>query len=85
MGLRLEYHYAGKGDDHDDFGVPNVLADVEHTIRLFGVNFDADMSITFTTKKGKAGGDCLFPATTDEFHVSRWKINCFDSDLVINY
>ncbi|CAG9772312.1 unnamed protein product [Ceutorhynchus assimilis] len=60
-GLRLEV--TPKDVDFDENGVPTVLADRTHTIRLFGEGFNEGMTVTFTTEKGLFGASCEYPVT----------------------
>lgn len=66
-GLRLEASY--KEAEYDDNGVPGVLADAEHTLRLFGEEFTERMTVTFTRLNGTFGQICVMPAV-EGFSVS---------------
>lgn len=52
-----------KDPDFDENGVPDVLANHNQTLRLFGFGFNKDMLVTFTHEYGEYGGSCLLPAT----------------------
>lgn len=56
--MRLEASYKDPGFDEN--GVPELLANAEHTLRIFGTNFVKDMTITFTTEKLGNGDICHF-------------------------
>ncbi|KAH1005171.1 hypothetical protein HUJ04_006205 [Dendroctonus ponderosae] len=58
-GLRLEA--SPKEIEYDENGVPGVLADLQHTVRLFGEGFTEGMTVTFTTEKGTFGEMCYLP------------------------
>lgn len=60
MGIRLEAAY--KDPEFDEQGVPVLLANQEHTIRIFGDNFTPNMTITFTPDTGNYGDNCLILA-----------------------
>lgn len=60
FGLRLDKSSKEPSIDKDN-GIPELLAKVPYTIRLFGENFDKDMLITFTENKGKPGTPCFMP------------------------
>lgn len=68
MGIRLERAY--KSPDFDENGVPVLLANQEHVIRLFGDAFVPDMTVTFTAEPGKYGDGCLLPISKG-FNVSK--------------
>lgn len=67
LGLRLEIHE--KEVEYDDDGVPEVLADTEHTIRIFGNGFTETMLITFTERQITSDRSCQFPKSSREFPV----------------
>ena len=69
MGLRLEVHE--KDAEFDENGVPEVLAGVDHIIRIFGKNFVDSMVVTFTDRKSNSERTCQFPKNGLEFTVSR--------------
>lgn len=70
MGIRLEAAY--KEPDFDDNGVPVLLANQEHTIRLFGEGFTRDMLITFTRDTGSYNDPCTLPAVRGFAVSKRW-------------
>ncbi|EEZ98477.1 unextended protein [Tribolium castaneum] len=65
MGLRLEVHE--KEAEYDEDGIPEVLAEAEHTIRIFGINFAKSMVVTFTDRKSTPDRSCQFPKSPREF------------------
>ncbi|KAJ8960621.1 hypothetical protein NQ318_013913, partial [Aromia moschata] len=68
MGIRLEA--SSSGPDFDDEGVPELLANREHTIRLFGDNFTPNMTISFTTDSGSYNDHCDMIAVRG-FHIEK--------------
>ncbi|KAF2894478.1 hypothetical protein ILUMI_11678 [Ignelater luminosus] len=59
-GLRLDKSSKEPSIDKDS-GVPELLAKVPYTIRLFGENFSKNMVVTFTENKGRPGTQCFMP------------------------
>ncbi|XP_044258236.1 unextended protein isoform X2 [Tribolium madens] len=81
MGLRLEVHE--KEAEYDEDGVPEVLADTEHVIRIFGANFVKTMFITFTDRKTTSDRSCQFPKSPREFPVIKGSFSSVTSRFKI--
>ncbi|XP_060526504.1 unextended protein [Cylas formicarius] len=59
LGLKLEK--VEKEFEFDEWGVPVVLAEVEHVLRLFGEGLTEAMTITFTSEPGNYSENCFIP------------------------
>ncbi|KAJ8985325.1 hypothetical protein NQ317_008355 [Molorchus minor] len=66
MGIRLEA--AATEPEFDENGVPDLLANSEHTIRLFGEGFTPNMTIAFTTERKNYSDHCEV-ITARGFHI----------------
>ena len=61
IGFRLED--ASSGTEIGDEGIPNILANSEFSLRLFGDNLNENVSISFTQHKEKYGTPCEHRST----------------------
>ncbi|XP_066246093.1 unextended protein [Euwallacea similis] len=61
ISLRIEESY--KEIKLDDNGIPGVLSENVHTIRLFGEGFTENMIVTFTMENGEFGEMCFLPVS----------------------
>lgn len=59
--LRVEH--ADRDPSFSDDGIPELLAETEAILRIFGNGLTEDTLITFTHQSGAYGGPCQFPVT----------------------